>query len=77
MTITRPIDWNVAATLYTALGIDLHTVLTDREGRRIPLLPEGKVIPVVEKTYPVSETAEAVRYLQQGHVRGKIVINLD
>jgi NADPH:quinone reductase-like Zn-dependent oxidoreductase len=41
------------------------------------LMAEGKVTPVVEKTYPVSETAEAVRYLQQGHVRGKIVINLD
>ena len=39
--------WQVAATLYTALGIDLHTVLTDREGRRIPLLPEGQPIPGV------------------------------
>ena len=29
--------WNVAATVYTALGVDLHTVLTDREGRRINL----------------------------------------
>src|SRR5204862_1397490 len=41
------------------------------------LMAEGKVTPVVEKTYPVGETAEAVRYFQQGHVRGKIVINLD
>ena len=41
------------------------------------LMAEGKVTPVVEKTYPVSETAEAVRYLQQGHVRGKLVINLN
>src|SRR6266513_4271410 len=39
------------------------------------LMAEGKVTPVVEKTYPVGETAEAVRYFQQGHVRGKIVIN--
>jgi NADPH:quinone reductase-like Zn-dependent oxidoreductase len=40
------------------------------------LMAEGKLTPVVEKTYPVSETAEAVRYFQQGHVRGKIVINV-
>src|SRR5882724_497736 len=40
------------------------------------LMAEGKLTPVVEKTYPVSETAEGVRYLQQGHVRGKIVINV-
>ena len=41
------------------------------------LMAEGKVTPVVEKTYPVRETAEAVRYLQQGHVRGKLVINIE
>jgi NADPH:quinone reductase-like Zn-dependent oxidoreductase len=41
------------------------------------LMAEGKVTPVVEKTYPVSETAEAVRYLQQGHVRGKLVITIE
>jgi hypothetical protein len=31
--------------MYAALGIDTSGVLTDREGRRIPLLPEGKPIP--------------------------------
>src|SRR4051812_1901063 len=41
------------------------------------LLAEGKVTPVVEKTYQVSKTAEAVRYLQQGHVRGKLVVTIE
>jgi NADPH:quinone reductase-like Zn-dependent oxidoreductase len=40
------------------------------------LMAEGKVTPIVEKTYPMSRTAEAVRYLQQGHVRGKLVITM-
>ena len=40
------------------------------------LMEQGKVTPLVEKTYPVSETSEAVRYLQQGHVRGKLVITM-
>ncbi len=40
------------------------------------LMAEGKLTPVMEKTYPVTETAAAVRYIQQGHVRGKIVINV-
>jgi NADPH:quinone reductase-like Zn-dependent oxidoreductase len=39
-------------------------------------MAEGKLTPFVEKTYPVSETADAVRYLQQGHVRGKLVLKL-
>jgi NADPH:quinone reductase-like Zn-dependent oxidoreductase len=41
------------------------------------LMAESKLTPVVEKTYPVSETAEAVRYFQQGHVRGKIVLTVE
>ncbi len=36
---------DVAATIYHALGIDLDTVLHDRQGRPIPMLPEGQVIP--------------------------------
>jgi len=39
--------WSVAATIYEALGVDLQSVLTDREGRHVPLLPEGKPIPGV------------------------------
>ena len=39
--------WSVAATIYQALGVDLQTVLTDREGRHVPLLPEGKPVPGV------------------------------
>ena len=38
------------------------------------LMAEGKVTPFVEKTYPFAETAEALRYFEQGHARGKIVI---
>src|SRR6476620_425684 len=38
------------------------------------LMAEGKVTPFVEKTYPLAETAEALRYFEQGHARGKIVI---
>jgi len=40
------------------------------------LLEAGKVTPVVDRTYPVSETAAAVRYLMEGRARGKVVIGL-
>jgi NADPH:quinone reductase-like Zn-dependent oxidoreductase len=38
------------------------------------LIEAGKVTPVVDRVYPLSQTADAMRYLQTGHARGKIII---
>jgi NADPH:quinone reductase-like Zn-dependent oxidoreductase len=35
----------------------------------------GKVTPVIDTTYPLSEAPEAIRYLAEGHARGKVVIH--
>jgi NADPH:quinone reductase-like Zn-dependent oxidoreductase len=40
------------------------------------LLAAGNVTPVIDRTYPLSETAEAIRYLEAGHARGKVVITV-
>ena len=40
------------------------------------LLEAGKVVPVIERRYPLRETAEAIRYLEAGHARGKVVITV-
>jgi len=40
------------------------------------LLEAGKIVPVIDRRYPLSETAEAVRYLQEGHARGKVIITV-
>ncbi len=41
------------------------------------LVESGKVVPAVTKTYPLSETAAAYKYLETGHVRGKIAITVE
>ncbi len=41
------------------------------------LLQEGKITPVIDRQFKLSETAEAIRYLEAGHARGKVVINLE
>ena len=41
------------------------------------LMQAGKVKPVIDKTYPMSELPEAIRYLEAGHARGKVVIDLE
>jgi NADPH:quinone reductase-like Zn-dependent oxidoreductase len=40
------------------------------------LLEAGKVTPVVDRRYPLSEVADAFRYLGEGHAQGKVVISL-
>jgi NADPH:quinone reductase-like Zn-dependent oxidoreductase len=37
------------------------------------LLQAGKVTPVLGRTCALNETAEAIRYLEQGHAKGKVV----
>ena len=40
------------------------------------LIESGKVTPVIDRTYPLSEVPEAIRYLRQGRARGKVVITV-
>ena len=38
------------------------------------LIEAGKVTPAIDRTYPLSDAADAFRYLGNGHARGKVVI---
>jgi NADPH:quinone reductase-like Zn-dependent oxidoreductase len=40
------------------------------------LLASGKMVSVIDRRYPLRDAAEAVRYLEAGHARGKVVINV-
>jgi len=41
------------------------------------LMQSGKVSPVVDRTYKFEQTADAVRYMEEGHARGKVVVDID
>lgn len=41
------------------------------------LVEEGKVVPAIDRCYPLSEAAEALRYLGAGHAKGKVVITME
>ena len=40
------------------------------------LLEAGKVVPVIDRRYTLSEVPEAIGYLEEGHARGKVVITI-
>ncbi len=58
----------------------LVTFIAKRSKEDLTLLKEfleaGKVTPVIDRRYPLSEVPEAIRYLGEGHARGKIVITV-
>jgi NADPH:quinone reductase-like Zn-dependent oxidoreductase len=41
------------------------------------LLEAGKIVPVIDRTYPLREVPEAIRYLETKHARGKVVIKVE
>jgi NADPH:quinone reductase-like Zn-dependent oxidoreductase len=40
------------------------------------MLEAGQVTPVIDRTYPLAEAAEAIRYLEEGHAQGKVVLTI-
>ena len=38
------------------------------------LIEAGKVVPVIDRTFPLGEAPQAIRYLEEGHLKGKVVI---
>jgi NADPH:quinone reductase-like Zn-dependent oxidoreductase len=40
------------------------------------LIEAGKVSPVIDRTYPLSDLPDAMRYLEEGHARGKVVVTV-
>jgi NADPH:quinone reductase-like Zn-dependent oxidoreductase len=41
------------------------------------LLISGKVIPVIDREYSLNEVPQAIRYMEEGHARGKVIIRMD
>jgi len=59
---------------------EIVTFLAERSAEDLGTLKElvdaGNVTPVIDRTYPLSEVPEAIRYLEEGYARGKVVITV-
>ena len=54
------------------------TVKPNREDLQLlkQFIEDGTITPVIDRTYPLAQVPEAIRYLEEGHARGKVVITL-
>ena len=70
--IALVLSWFVSQKLVTFLARPNKEDLTIMRD----LMATGKVTPVIDKRYKLSEAPEAIQYLGKGHARGKVVITL-
>ena len=66
--LSRLVDQKMSMMLASQKGEDL-AILGE-------LMKSGKVTPVIDRSYQLSEVPEAIRYLEKGHARGKVVITV-
>ncbi len=62
------------------VGQKLGTFISKENHEDLIVLKEfiesGKLTPVIDSTYPLTEVPEAIRYLEDGHALGKVVVTL-
>jgi NADPH:quinone reductase-like Zn-dependent oxidoreductase len=62
------------------VGQELGTFICSENAQDLLALTEliesGKVRPVIDRTYPLSQTPAAIQYMHEGHARGKVVISI-
>ena len=62
------------------VGQQLRSLLSKENHEDLIVLKElieaGKVTPVIDRTFPLTDVPKAIRYMEEGHVRGKVVITV-
>jgi NADPH:quinone reductase-like Zn-dependent oxidoreductase len=72
----------VLAPLLSLLGSrKMRGVMTNANQKDLVVLKEliegGKVVPVIDRCYPLGQTTDAIKYVLEGHPRGKVVVSMD
>jgi NADPH:quinone reductase-like Zn-dependent oxidoreductase len=76
-----PVDRGIKALVLSAFvsqKMASFTVKPNREDLKLlkQFIEEGTLRPVIDRTYPLAQVPEALRYLEEGHARGKVLISV-
>ena len=71
--------WNAFLSNFTKQKFPFYIARLTKDdfGVMRDLMQSGKVSPVIDRTYKLEQTADAVRYMEEGHARGKVVVTID
>jgi NADPH:quinone reductase-like Zn-dependent oxidoreductase len=69
--------WIISPFTSQKFGMIFAELNRDDLGTLAELMQSGKVTPVIDRTYKLNEAADAFRYVEQGHARGKVVVTVD
>ena len=69
--------WMLSPFTSQKFGMIFAELNKDDLGRLAELMQSGKLTPVIDRTYHLSDAAEALRYLEKGHARGKVVVTVE
>jgi len=71
--------WNAFLSNFTKQKFVFYIAKLTKEdfGVMRDLMQSGKVSPVIDRTYKLQQTSDAVRYMEEGHARGKVVVAID
>jgi NADPH:quinone reductase-like Zn-dependent oxidoreductase len=76
--LVKPAEaWLLSPFTSQKFGMILADLNKDDLATLAGLMESGKVTPVIDRTYKLSEAAEALRYLEKGHARGKVVVTVE
>ena len=75
-------SFNILQTLLASmLGSRKYVLLLHKANKGLDTMKQfievGKVVPVIDRSYPLSEAADAMRYFAAGHAKGKVVITIE
>jgi len=59
------------------MGLHLATLTSEDTSVLASMMRSGAVTTVIDRRYPLAETAAAIRYLEEGRARGKVVVTID